>query len=300
LPPLIRADVEKEKILFIINPISGAKNKIRIPDLVKDNLDSSQFDFDVIHTKAGGHAEELTAEGLNSGYKKFIAVGGDGTINEIARVLINKDGQLGIIPSGSGNGLSRHLGIPLNPVDAIKAINNNTVIKIDAGTINGRPFFCTAGVGFDAHIGKVFAQSKIRGLNTYVRTTISEFVNYTPQHYSINIDGEKLEKKAFLITFANSAQYGNNAYISPHADIQDGLLDLCVLAPFPKYQMIELGVRVFRKTADKSKYLEIIKGKEITVEREFEGPIHCDGEPFEAGQILTVKVIPSSLNVIVP
>jgi diacylglycerol kinase (ATP) len=292
--------VEKEKLLFVINPISGAKNKVRIPDLIKKHLDAEQFIFDIEFTQRAGHAEELTRSAVENGYQKVIAVGGDGTINEIARVLIHQNCSLGILPSGSGNGLSRHLGLPLNPVDAIKVLNKNKSIVIDSGNINGHPFLCTSGIGFDAHIGRLFAESKVRGFNTYLRTTISEFLNYSSERYFIEADGNQMEVNAFLITFANSAQYGNNAYISPHADIQDGLIDLCILSTFPKYMIVPLGISLFKKTADQSRFLKIIKTKEVKVERLCEGPIHVDGEPVQTGKKLTMKVVPSSLTVIVP
>ncbi|HYG40264.1 MAG TPA: diacylglycerol kinase family protein [Cytophagales bacterium] len=292
--------MEKEKVLFIINPISGAKNKIRIPDLIKKHLDLKQFDFEISFTEAAKHAEKLTLDGIKSGFNKFIAVGGDGTINEIAGVLVNTSNHLGIIPSGSGNGLSRHLGIPLNPVEAIKNINKNKVLKIDSCSLNGRPFFCTAGVGFDAHVGKLFADSKVRGLNTYVKTTLSEFRKYNPDTYKITINDKVYLKEAFLITFANSAQYGNNAYIAPHADIQDGLLDVCIVKPFPKYKIVPIGIRLFKGTIDKSMYLEIIRAPEVKVERTSEGPLHVDGEPCHMGKELLIKLYTQSLGVLVP
>jgi diacylglycerol kinase (ATP) len=291
--------VEKEKVLFIINPISGAKNKIRIPDLIRKHLDGNKFLFDIELTKGAGHAEDLAKNAVADGYNKVIAVGGDGTINEIARGLIGTNCTLGILPSGSGNGLSRHLGLPLNPVNALKVLNKNKSIVIDSGNINGHPFLCTSGIGFDAHIGKLFAESKVRGFNTYLRTTISEFMNYAPDKYFLEADGNKMEVDAFLITFANASQYGNNAYISPNADIQDGFIDLCILSNFPKYMIVPLGISLFNKTADQSKFLKIIRTKEVTIERLCDGPIHVDGEPFQMGKTLNIKVVPSSLGVMI-
>jgi diacylglycerol kinase (ATP) len=289
--------VEKEKVLFIINPISGAKNKIRVPDLIKKNLDGNKYLFEIELTKGAGHAQELAKAALANSFNKVIAVGGDGTINEIARVLIHQECTLGIIPSGSGNGLSRHLGLPLNPVEAIKLLNKNKSIIIDSGNINGHPFLCTSGIGFDAHIGRLFAESKVRGFNTYIRTTISEFLNYSADKYLIEADGNRMEVNAFLITFANAAQYGNNAYISPKADIQDGLIDLCILSNFPKYMIVPLGISLFKKTAHKSSFLKILKTKEVKIERSCDGPIHVDGEPIQMGKELLMKVDPASLKV---
>lgn len=292
--------MQKEKILFIVNPISGAKSKALIPDLIKKNIDSGKYSFDIENTQRPRHAEEISKEGMNSGYKKIVAIGGDGTINEIARTLINTDTHLGIIPSGSGNGLARHLRIPLNPTKAIEAINRSKIEKIDYGTVNEKAFFCTAGVGFDAHVGRLFAESKTRGLNAYIKTTLSEFRKYSPEVYDITVGNETVSKEAFLITFANSAQYGNNAFISPNADIKDGLLDICILRPFPKYKILQLGRRLFKGTMDKSRFLEIMKAKEVIVERKSEGPIHLDGEPSFMGKELNVKLFSKGLSVIVP
>ena len=187
----------KEKILFLINPISGTKYKGHLPGLINEMIDKNIFDAEVIITKYKGEATEIVERKLTENCRYFVAVGGDGTVNEIAKVLINTPATMGIIPVGSGNGLARHLKIPLKPGRAIQTINNLKNQAIDVGVINNTPFFCTCGVGFDALIGDKFAQSKGRGLSNYVKTTISEFFNYQPEMYHITVDNEeKIEKKA--------------------------------------------------------------------------------------------------------
>jgi diacylglycerol kinase (ATP) len=156
-----------------------------------------------------------------------------------------------------------------------------------------------AGMGFDAHIASVFATGKTRGFGTYLKSSFQEVVNYKSHTYHIEVDGKSYERAAFMLSFANSSQYGNNAHISPYASVQDGLIDVCVIKPFPLYRFLELGIRMFTKTTDRSKYVEIICGKHIVVKREDAGPLHLDGEPEMAGTRVEINVLPQSLNVLV-
>jgi YegS/Rv2252/BmrU family lipid kinase len=291
---------EKEKIAFIINPISGTVSKKNVPDQISESLNLNKYEPVIYFTTAAGHATQLAQTCIENGITKIIAVGGDGTVNELGRALINTPAYLGIIPCGSGNGLARYLGIPLKTSDAIAMLNNCLKSEIDYGTINEQPFFCTCGVGFDAHIGNRFAQSKKRGFLTYVKETIYAFFNYQPKKYRIKIDGERYKHQAFMVTCANSGQYGNDAYISPSADIRDGLLDVCILSPFPKRKALDIGIRLFKRTMDKSEYLTVIKGKKITIKRKKKGEVHLDGEPALMGKKIKVRIEPLGLKVLVP
>ena len=293
--------IVKEKILFVINPISGTLNKKNLPGMIDELIDTAIFNVEIVITKYKGEATEIVQQKLVDNYKYFVAVGGDGTVNEIAKALVNTQGILGIIPVGSGNGLARHLHIPLNPGMAIRLINKLKYQAIDCGLINNIPFFCTCGVGFDALIGEKFAQCKGRGLTNYVKTTIREYFKYKPENYKITIDNEKvISHKAFLITFANGSQYGNNAYIAPNADITDGKLDMCILSPFRLYKAPGIGIRLFAKNIDKSSYMHCEKASNITLERATEGVIHFDGEPCRMGKKLEISLINKGLNVIIP
>ena len=289
----------KEKIAFIVNPISGGRSKNGFEEMVRKSLNLSNFDPIISYSEKPGHASDLAKEALAQNIKKIIAVGGDGTVNEVAKMLINSDAALGIIPFGSGNGLARHMGISVDPAKAIEQLNSATIKINDAGVINGMPFFCTSGMGFDAHIGKIFATLKGRGFIGYVKAVLKEFASYKPQQYKLIVNGVATTKNAFLITFANASQYGNNAYIAPQADVADGKLDVCILKPFPVYSMPALALRVFNKTADKSSFMETMKGTEITIERESSGPIHLDGEPFETGKEIKIEIIPACLKILV-
>ncbi|MGF7082419.1 diacylglycerol kinase (ATP) [Mucilaginibacter sp. UYCu711] len=285
----------ERKTLFIINPISGGKKKDGVPELIGKYFDG---DSTIIFTKGVSHASEVAAGAIDN-YDMIVAVGGDGTVNEIASALVGSKAVLGIVPCGSGNGLSRFLGIPMDIKQAIENLNNGTEALIDSAQVNGKAFFNMAGMGFDAHIAEVFATGKKRGFITYIKSSLQEVLNYKPQTYHIEVDDSMYERKAFMLSFANSSQYGNNAHISPKASVQDGLIDVCVIKPFPLYRFIELGIRMFTKTTNGSRYVEIIRGKHIVVKRDSAGPVHLDGEPETAGKAIEINVLPNSLKVIV-
>ena len=291
----------KKQIEFIINPIAGTRSKLIFKDLIGKYLDSNQFAYHISYTQARGHAFELASEAVKAGKDYVVAVGGDGTVNETASALMSQSIPLGIIPVGSGNGLARHLGIPLNPVEAIKALNKVQKKLIDAGIANGKPFFCTAGIGFDAHIGRMFAQATKRGFNTYVKTVLQEFLTYSPQTYQVLINDEApLTKEAFSITLANAAQFGNNAYISPEADIADGKLDLCMIEKYPKRVGLHLGLRLFNKTIHKSRFMTIKQIDKAVIKCLQADCYHLDGEFLPLEGSLKIEVAPGSLNVLTP
>lgn len=288
----------KRKILFVINPISGGKTKYNFPEKIDKYLDKSKFDSECVFTEYHGHGSLLAAEALRNGVDIIVAVGGDGTINEVATQVEGTNKLMGIIPFGSGNGLARSLSIPLGDVQAIKRINKLHVSKIDSGTFNGRKFFNMAGIGFDAQISARFAENVKRGLSSYVKIAFSEVSNYRSQHYRLTIDGKEYEHQAFMISVANSSQYGNNAHISPFASLNDGMLDICILKPFPLYKFPALVFRMFRKNTHKSNYLEIIQGSKISIIRDCVAAVHLDGEPIEMGTELSIGINPHSLNIL--
>lgn len=288
----------ERKALFIINPISGGKKKDNVPDLIKKNLDTATLKTTIIFSDGPAHARQIAKEAINK-FDLIIAVGGDGTVNEVASAIVGTQTILGIIPFGSGNGLSRFLGISMHAPTAIKALNSNNIQFIDSATINGHPFFNMAGMGFDAHISEVFSHGKKRGFFSYLISSVREISKYKAQNYHIEIDGKTYEREAFMLSFANSSQYGNNAHISPRASIQDGLLDVCIIKQFPKWRLLEMGIRMFLKKAEGTGYLEIIRGKRIKVKREEPGPVHLDGEPHIMDIDSDIQIVPASLRVIV-
>lgn len=289
----------KRKALFIINPVSGGKKKDGVPELIQQHVDPAVFEYDIEFTTGIFHANALAKAAVGE-YDVVVAIGGDGTVNEVASGIADTDTILGIIPYGSGNGLSRFLNIPMDAVDAFKTLNMARAITIDAGKMNGQWFFNMAGMGFDAHISHVFANgSEKRGFVSYFKSSVREISSYQSKKYHIEIDGVVYDREAFMLSMANSSQYGNNAHVSPTASVQDGLLDVCIIKPFPLWRFPEMGLRMFTKTAEGSKYVEIVKGKHIVITREQKGPIHLDGEPQVAGTHIDINVVPAALNVIV-
>lgn len=284
----------------MINPISGGKAKKHIPDLIEEELNHELFYYDIVYTDSVDHARKLSKSAAYLGYDMVVAVGGDGTVNEVARGMIGADAALGIIPFGSGNGLARFMNIPMNSKKAIHVINAAHQETIDSAVFNEVPFFNMAGIGFDAHISMEFATLTSRGFSGYIKTTLKALAGYRPKDYVLTIDGKKYERNAFMISIANSSQYGNDAHIAPHADIKDGLLDVCIVKKFPLYTFPVLAYRLMTKTADKSSYVEIIKGKDIHIARAEAGAIHLDGEPREMDKEISIKVNPLSLKMVVP
>jgi diacylglycerol kinase (ATP) len=287
----------KANILFIINPISGGKKKSKIPRMIDNYLDKSKFNANFSFTEFIGHGAELAEEAVKKDFDIIVAVGGDGTINEVAAKVMEHQKILGIIPQGSGNGLARFLKIPMDIKKAILLINNHKVETIDCATLNGKFFFNMAGMGFDAHISAEFANHKTRGLYGYVKTVMKELSAYRPQTYQINIDGVGYTRNAFVVSIANSSQYGNNVFISPASSTNDGLLDVCIVKDFPLYKLPVLAYEMIMAKTHQSNMVEIIRGKHILINRGKEDPVHLDGESFLMDKEIAIDVISLALKI---
>ncbi len=288
----------KKSALFIINPVSGGKKKDGVPALIKKHLDNAVFDHEIVFSTKQKAITQISKDSVGA-FDIIVAVGGDGTVNETASAIAGTNKTLGIIPFGSGNGLARFLQIPMDTADAIKSLNTGIVRTIDAGKMNDQWFFNMAGMGFDAHISEVFSHGKTRGFRQYFKSSVQEISKYKAQPYHIEIDGKVYDRDAFMLSFANSSQYGNNAHISPHASLHDGLIDVCIIKQFPVYRLLEMGLRMLTKTSESSKFVEIIRGSHVKVKRKAPGPIHLDGEPQIIGADAQIIMLPASLNVIV-
>lgn len=289
----------EKKIAFVINPVAGGKKKKDIVRTITDNF-SREIPYNCYVWDDKNNFGDIRKELVKENFNVVVAVGGDGTVNEVASTLVETDMALGIIPVGSGNGLARTLGIPMNPVEALKKIETGSLRTIDCAVINGTPFFCTSGVGFDAHIGKLFADSKTRGLMSYVKITLKELFSYSPQFYRMAFNGGSIVREAFLITFANAGQYGNDFYIAPQAKMDDGLLHVVVLKPFSLFNSPFIAAKIMRRKANLSRYIETFTTNEITIYRiDGKGAVHFDGEPAEMGEQLQVKIKPASVKVLV-
>ncbi len=285
-------------MLFIVNPISGGKKKTGFEKRALAELDAAVYDARFAITDYPGHAQELARQAISEGVDIVVAVGGDGTINEVASALNGTAIPLGIIPEGSGNGLALYLGVPLNERAALRRLSREDFMVIDSGTINGLPFFNMAGIGFDASVSDRFANANLRGPIGYLKAIVTELSTYKPSRYSLVIDGRSYDREAFMISVANSPQYGNNAYVAPQASVTDGILDVCIIHRFPLYTFPMMLFHLFNKTADQSEYVEIIPGKRIRITRETADAVHVDGEPKEMGTVLDIAVNPASLRII--
>jgi len=286
------------KIKFIVNPISGKGKQKGIEDLIKENLDSKKYEYSVRFTERQGHAKELCKQAITDGYAAVIAVGGDGTVNEIASECIGKNTVLGIIPTGSGNGFAYHLGMKKNIKTSILQLNNSTIKIVDSCTANSMPFVNVSGIGFDAHIANLFQNLKKRGFWNYIKLIFKE-INYKAKEYTINHNGKSRKIKAVMISFANASQYGNNFHISPRSELDDGLIDFVIVQDMPKYMIPQFLIKIANGKIENSKFVEIIQAKEMEIFSD-EKIIHLDGEPKKINESVLVKNNPKTLKILIP
>lgn len=292
--------MEKKRIVFIVNPISGVAKKGHLVKQIESTIDDSTFDHEIIYTEGPGHATEICKQHSLDGTEVVVAVGGDGSVNEVAKGLVGSNTALGIIPAGSGNGLAHHLKIPVNYKKAIDVINHHRIIKIDTGSINDRLFVSIAGIGFDGFVAHKFAQGSRRGFLSYARIVAEEYPTYKPRKYKIQINSKVIKTRALFIGFANSDQFGYRASIAPHAKIDDGLLDIIIMKKPLVIEIPILASLLYWRKIDKWKHIEIIKASELTVEMKKKRWVNMDGEPMALGKKLHIKVHPQSLNIVVP
>lgn len=285
-------------IAFIVNPISGTKAKSRVAKLIRELLDTQQFAPTVVVTEYAGHATQLAQQFAMQDYYAVVAVGGDGTVNEVACGLIGTNTALGIIPNGSGNGFARHLDISTRMNRAIEMLNSSEVINVDYGLVNDIPFFSTFGVGFDAVVAHDFADSN-RGFKGYVQSIFKDLFQYKPETYHLAGEGFNIDSKAFLINFANAGQWGYDAYIAPKASVQDGLLDVAIVTEFPMTAAPGLALSLFTKDIDENLHMNTIRTKQMTLTRNSEGPAHIDGTPTTLPAQLHVRIVEDGLKVLV-
>ena len=289
---------DMKNIAFIVNPISGTKAKNRVGKLIRELLDLQQFAPTVVVTEYAGHATQLAQQFAMQEYYAVVAVGGDGTVNEVASGLIGSNTALGIVPNGSGNGFARHLDISTRMNRAIEMLNSSEVINVDYGMVNDKPFFSTCGVGFDAVVAEKFSDSE-RGLKGYVQTIFKDLFQYKPESYHLKGQDIDMTTTAFLVNFANASQWGYDAYIAPKASIQDGWLDVAVVSEFPMVAAAGLALSLFTKNIDEKLHMNTLRTKELTLTRESEGVAHIDGTPITMPAELHVRIVEDGLKVLV-
>ena len=284
----------------MINPVSGISNKDRIRQILNEKLKDSGVDHEVKFTGYPGHGTELAREAAEKGFDAVVVAGGDGSVNEVAKGLVNSDVALGIIPTGSGNGLAHFLHIPFNLGKAIDNIIDFQIKKIDTFTVNEN-FGCNlAGVGFDAQVAVEFSKVKRRGFWSYFRIVLQEYITYESEEFILEFDGKTIKRRALMICFANSNQFGNNAVIAPDARADDGLIDICIISKVPLLEAPVMGTMLVSKLLNKTHYAEYFKTREVILHKSAGVPLHIDGDPMDADNKIHLKVNPLSLNVIVP
>jgi diacylglycerol kinase (ATP) len=287
-----------EKIVFIINPIAGGKEDRNVKDQINNHLDPVRWTPDFNVTRQQGDAGRFCAHALSNGAKAVVAVGGDGTIHEVAAKLTGTSIPLGIIPTGSGNGLARHLGIPLHVKGAVELINRKQVRQIDTGRINGKPFISLAGVGFDALVANKFAGSRQRGFITYLRIVLREYLTYQPERrLVVTDDGNETITTALLIVCANAGQFGYNIRIAPSADLSDGQLDLCILEKPPLLAAPVMVMQLLTGRIANSRYATMIRCGKMTIRSEDDQLVNLDGEAVHMGREFLIETVPASLRI---
>lgn len=288
-----------QKVLFIINPASGTGRKEHIVNQIHAFCTDKKMNHSILYSEAPGHATTLSESAAKSEFEAVIAAGGDGTVNEVGAGLFRTETALGILPLGSGNGLARHLNLPLSVKAALERIAKGRTTRIDTGVLNGRPFFCTSGNGIDAHVSQLFATAPRRGFWSYAKISFRELLRYQPQIYTLEINGEVRQHEALLVTVANASQFGNNAYIAPGADCSDGELDVCIVRPHSKLAYPVAAWQLFRRSLSRNRNWQRIRTPNVVIRRAEAAPVHLDGDPLLEPAELRYEVIPQSLSVIV-
>ncbi len=288
------------RTLLVINPIAGTSSKQRLSEAVAQALAPLSTAVTVCYTGGKGDATRMAADAVKQRFDVVLAAGGDGTVNEVASALSGSNVPLGIIPCGSGNGLARHLGIPLDVKGALDILKLNNVVACDHGSVNGFPFFCTFGIGFDATVSDAFSRSKQRGKFTYVRSTVEQYFSYEPETYAISADGTSITERAFLVAVCNASQYGNNAYIAPRASITDGLLDVTVVHAGNLLTTALVGLDLLTGFIEENVLIHTFRTQQAVITRSEPGAVHLDGEPRSMGTRLEVKCHVGALRVFAP
>lgn len=290
----------KEKVCLIINPVSGTESKKSIPEDVAAAFDQKKVDLMIRVTGYAEHATEIARKAAKRKYRTVIAAGGDGTVNEVARALVNTDTTLGILPLGSGNGLARDLGIPMDAEKALGIILRGNIRTIDYGIANDHIFFCTCGFGFDAFVSDRFAEEKKRGPLGYVRNVLESVVDFRAEEYEITSDEGVIREKAFILTCANASQYGNDAFIAPGASMYDGKMNVSILKPLNALEIPQTTIQLFTKNIDKNSKMISLLTRNLHIRRARPGVMHIDGDPVKTDTEISVRMIHKGLNVLAP
>jgi diacylglycerol kinase (ATP) len=291
---------EVKNVLFIVNKFSGAGFQAGIDGRIVELCEKQNIECSLEYTGSRGHATEIARHAVaENKFDWVVAVGGDGTVNEVACGLLHSSLPMGILPKGSGNGLARHLGVPLKIEAALQTLFQSDVIAIDTFTLNGRLSLNVSGIGFDGHVANLFGDKKKRGLQGYAKVTLNEFVQFREFEAEVIRNSKSEKRKSFIIAIANSSQYGNNARIAPAASVCDEILHVCFLKKIPPYR-VDFVYNFFAGKIGQTTFCEFIETKEMKIIVDTPVAFHVDGEPCGVDQEFNVQILPASLKMLVP
>lgn len=292
---------ENKKVLFIINKYSGTGYQSSVEGAILKRCEECKLEPTLEFTNAKNHAIELAREATRAKHFEVIfAIGGDGTVNEVAQGLVNTTQTMGILPKGSGNGLARHLGIDPNFKKSLSLIGSTSVIQMDSFYINQKLSVNVSGIGFDGHVAGLFGKNGKRGLMGYSQLVVREFFGYKEFIAEGSVDNKSIKKSAFILAFANSSQFGNNVQVAPHASVSDGLLDVCIIRKVPLIQTPAFAQKLFTGHIERSSFIEILKAKDIRLSFERPMAYHIDGEAMSPTREFTIQINPASISMLVP
>lgn len=295
----------KKRVLFIINPKSGIRKreKASLPALIEKYLNNTIYDYSISYTQYAGHAIELSKEAVENGYHVIVSVGGDGSINEIAGNLVGTDVVLGIMPFGSGNGLARHLAIPVHTKKALNVLNRFHIRKIDVGEYApGKFFFSNVGIGFAVKVVKWFEHHRVRGFLSYAVAVVRGFTTNQPIKITLEINGQTLEREVTVLNICNSNQYGYGVGITPNAKLDDGILDVAILNKFSRWLFPLYALFILTRKQHWIPHYELYSSttcKVINEEKKF-WVLQVDGELSRFKEDWNVRVIPSGISILAP
>lgn len=287
----------KRKFVIIANPISGTVDKKRLAQFSLKCMEELGYEAEIRATETQGDAYRFAKEAAGENCYGVLVIGGDGTVNEAASAIIDTRTCLGIIPCGSGNGLARHLGLPLDPIEALKVTLHGHSISCDYATANDKPFFCTFGVGFDARVSHAFAGTKKRGKTAYLRAIIKEAKSYKPSTFRVTTPDVQFTREALILAVCNSSQYGNNAFIAPHASLMDGLLDITIVNTGNPLDLARNSFELFTGLITSNRRFDTQKAPRLTIECSHDMEGHLDGEPVFFPRSIKIKCHPKGLRV---
>jgi YegS/Rv2252/BmrU family lipid kinase len=286
--------------LFIVNKFSGGGYRPEVEGRIIEKCRSTGIECRIEFTQSRGHATELAQWAVEQKMDFAFAVGGDGTVNEVAQGLVGSKVAMGILPKGSGNGLARHLSVPMDFKDSLGIVSHHEEEMIDTVVINEKLSVNVSGIGFDGHVAAMFAGKAKRGLIGYTKLVLNEFRRFKPFEASVTMNEKTFSVKSFIIAIANSSQFGNNAKVAPHASVCDQLIDVSFIQKIPFTEAPAFAGKMFTGKLDRSRFVDIYKSQRLSIQLNEAVAFHIDGEAMPAAKTFNATIKPASLKVLLP